>query len=280
MNRLITPIIMCLVAIAASAQQKADIIVSYEIKSRNWETDTISVKKMTLLANTHESKYFNDLSLWSDSMSSTPEGKKELQQIIMAACMTQTPGGGLSIDLRKGPVKNVYTYVFCNTTDNRLRYYDKFAGELCYYDEPMDEMQWEIRDSTANILGYECIAARTDYHGREWTAWFAPELPLPYGPWKFHGLPGMILKVEAVPGFELTATGIEKTDKTITPMYSPDGYQKVDRKKALVEDEYYMNNREAIIKAKHGDVQFNYNYADRPKYDALKYAPEPDYKNK
>ncbi len=280
MNQTITAILMCVIAMTAGAQQKVHIMVSYDVKALNWETDTVTGCRMTLLAGPEESKYFNDLSLWSDSMSSTPEGKKELQQIIMAACMTQSPEGSISIDLRKGPVKNVYTYVFCNKNDNSLRLYDKFAGELCYYDEPMDDMQWEICDSTANIIGYECVAARTDYHGRAWTAWFAPELPLPYGPWKFHGLPGLILKAEAESGFEFTATGIEKTDKTMTPMYSHDEYQKVDRKKALAEAEYYNNNKEAIINAKFGgNVQFENNHADRPKYDALRYALEPDYKN-
>lgn len=114
---------MCIVSIAAVAQQKADILVSYDVKSINWESDTVSTTKMTLLANARESKFFNDLSLWSDSMSSTPEGKKELQQIIMAACMTETPGGGISIDMRKGPVKRIHTYVFCDIADNNIRYY-------------------------------------------------------------------------------------------------------------------------------------------------------------
>ena len=64
-------------------------------------------------------------------------------------------------------------------------------------------------------------------------------------------------------------------------MYSADDYQKTDRKKALAEEEYYCNNRESIIKAKFGgDVKFNYNTTDRPKYDAEKYAAEPDYKSK
>ena len=275
--------LLAFVAVILSASgafaQKADIEVSYDVSSRNWESDSVSTTKMTLLANSKESKYFNNLSLWSDSMSSTPEGKKELQQIIMAACMTETPGGGISIDMRKGPVKRIHTYVFCDIADNNIRYYSKFADELSYYDEPLDEMQWEICDSTANIIGYDCIQAKTDYHGRTWTAWFTTDIPLPFGPWKFHGLPGLIIKTESDNGISYTATGIEKTDKPITPMYSVDDYQKTDRKKALAEDEYYKDNREAIIKAKFkGDVQFNYNVNDRPKYNAEKYAAEPDSK--
>lgn len=278
MKQKLTAIAMCIMAIGVFAQDKADIVVGYEVSSRNWETDTLSSYSMTLLANTKEAKYFNDLSLWSDSLSSTPEGKKQLQDIIMTACMVQMPGGGVSIDFRKGPVKKINNYVFTNLNDNNLRLYDKFADYSAYYDEPLDEMQWQMGDSTMTVLGYECVMAHADYHGRRWTAWFAPEIPVPFGPWKFHGLPGLILKVAADNGREYVATGIENTERIITPIYSHDDYQKVDRRKALAEDEYYNNNRESIIQAKYGgNVKFE-NISERPKYNADKYAIEPDYK--
>ena len=75
---------MSLLATVAFSQQKADIIASYQESWRDWQSDTLKTVGMTLLANNNESKYFNDLSLWSDSLSSTPDGKAQLQQIIMA----------------------------------------------------------------------------------------------------------------------------------------------------------------------------------------------------
>ena len=178
MHKTFLAIVLGLLASMAVAQQRADIIVSYQESWRDWQSDTLKTVGMTLLANNNESKYFNDLSLWSDSLSSTPDGKAQLQQIIMAACMTQHPDGSISVDLRKGPVKKVDTYVFSNLADATITCYDKFAGELCCYTEPMDEMQWEIGDSSRVVLGYECMQATTDYHGRRWTAWFAPEIPV------------------------------------------------------------------------------------------------------
>ena len=129
---------MLLPAIFGLAEEKADIVVSYETQSRGWETDTIHTGGMTRLANSRQAKYFNDVSLWNDSLSSTPEGKKQLQQIMMAACMTELPGGGITIDMRKGPVKKVHTYVFTNLANNNLRYYSKFGDSKAYYDEPLD----------------------------------------------------------------------------------------------------------------------------------------------
>lgn len=59
------------------------------------------------------------------------------------------------------------------------------------------EISWEIdptRDST--ILGnIHCIMARTTYAGRDYIAWFAPEIPINDGPYKFSGLPGLIVKL-------------------------------------------------------------------------------------
>lgn len=279
MKRMILFAATCFMTAAAMAQEKADILVSYDVESVNYESDTISRSRMSLLANANESKYFNDISLWNDSLSSTPEGKKKRAEILMAACMTQSPDGGVMLDMRRGPVKTIHTYVFNKVSDKETKYYSKFGDEQGYYIEPFDEIEWEICDSSAVILGYDCVMARTGYHGRGWTAWFAPELPVPFGPWKLRGLPGLILKAEADNGNGFAATGIERSDRVITPIYSEDEYSKVDRKKALADQEYYYDNREAIIQAKHGGkVQFNYNTAERPKYDAAKYALEPDYK--
>lgn len=128
MHKTFLAIVLGLLASMAVAQQRADIIVSYQESWRDWQSDTLKTVGMTLLANNNESKYFNDLSLWSDSLSSTPDGKAQLQQIIMAACMTQHPDGSISVDLRKGPVKKVDTYVFSNLADATITCYDKFAG--------------------------------------------------------------------------------------------------------------------------------------------------------
>ena len=277
MRRTILIVFVSLLATVAFSQQKADIIASYQESWRDWQSDTLKTVGMTLLANNNESKYFNDLSLWSDSLSSTPDGKAQLQQIIMAACMTQHPDGSISVDLRKGPVKKVDTYVFSNLADATITCYDNFAGELSCYTEPMDEMQWEIGDSSRVVLGYECMQATTDYHGRRWTGWFAPEIPVFVGPWKLHGLPGLILEAVADNGISYQATGIEPTERTITPMYSSDSYQRVDRKRALADEEHYRNNMEAMVRARYGATVKFENITERPKYDAQRYAAEPDY---
>ncbi len=283
MKKILTMLAACLAVITASAQTKAEILVSYDARHTNMYGKDI-VQKMTLLASPAEAKYFNDLSQWVDSLKSTPEGTAQYMEIIKKSCMSVGPDGVMTLDMRKGPTKTVHCYVLTNQADQSLTVYDKFGDEMGYYSEPLDEMDWTIvEDSTATFLGYDCLLAETDYHGRKWRAWFAPEIPLSFGPWKLHGLPGLILRAEADGGFSFGATGLEQTDRVISPIYLLQKYNKVDRKKALEDAEYRINNMESLMNAggtavKIYSVDDDGNPIETPKYDGRKHNLEPDYK--
>ena len=75
------------------------------------------------------------------------------------------------------------------------RAYD--IGPVFKYREPSDVlMDWTFSDEVCTILGYRCRKAVCGFRGRTWTAWYAPEITISDGPWKFAGLPGLVLKVE------------------------------------------------------------------------------------
>lgn len=61
------------------------------------------------------------------------------------------------------------------------------------YEEDIPVFDWEFLPGEKTVLGYKCRKARCSFRGREWTAWYSPELKIPYGPWKLCGLPGLIL---------------------------------------------------------------------------------------
>lgn len=67
---------------------------------------------------------------------------------------------------------------------------DQYAYEE---DRPMN---WKILPETATIGEYKTQKAETNFAGRTWNAWFTTEIPLQDGPYKFAGLPGLIVKVE------------------------------------------------------------------------------------
>jgi len=61
-------------------------------------------------------------------------------------------------------------------------------------DQKMD-LQWQITGEHSTILNYPVQKATTSYGGRKWTAWFAKDIPVHDGPYKFCNLPGLILKI-------------------------------------------------------------------------------------
>lgn len=84
--------------------------------------------------------------------------------------------------------------IFKNYPEGKLTQTDKVCMDWFRYEEDIPEMEWELTDSVANVLGYECRAAVCNFRGREWTAFYTEEIPLMEGPWKLHGLPGLIMK--------------------------------------------------------------------------------------
>ncbi len=85
--------------------------------------------------------------------------------------------------IEKEPVNRTITF------KNRLMR-DQYA-----YEEDR-AMLWKILPETMKIGDYQTQKAETQFAGRTWVAWFAEEIPFQDGPYKFAGLPGLIVKVE------------------------------------------------------------------------------------
>ena len=60
-------------------------------------------------------------------------------------------------------------------------------------EEPPYTIDWKITNDTMSFSGIHCQKATSQFKGRNWNAWFATELPFQSGPWKLHGLPGLII---------------------------------------------------------------------------------------
>lgn len=65
-----------------------------------------------------------------------------------------------------------------------------------YVQKSVDKQIWNMMPDKKKIGNYTVQKATTNFGGRSWTAWFAPDIPFFYGPYKFHGLPGLILAIE------------------------------------------------------------------------------------
>lgn len=77
---------------------------------------------------------------------------------------------------------------------NKLTYYEDLAGDEYFYEENLN-FDWKYHDEEKLINGYNCKKATLTYGGRDWQAWYTLDIPLSFGPYKFKGLPGLIIKM-------------------------------------------------------------------------------------
>ena len=84
-----------------------------------------------------------------------------------------------------------------------------------YVHEQIPKLDWEILKEKKTIKDYTCQKAKTHFRGRTYYVWFTTEIPTQAGPWKFNGLPGLILRVEnSTSTILMKATKIQKKPDT------------------------------------------------------------------
>ena len=71
---------------------------------------------------------------------------------------------------------------------------DVIAMSLLEYTDSCVRFDWQLHNDTLTVCGYTCRKAVANFRGRTWTAWYTEQIPIDAGPWKLHGLPGLILK--------------------------------------------------------------------------------------
>lgn len=111
--------------------------------------------------------------------------------------------------------KGESAYIYKNKPQRKITTIDEgpSQGGKSYLQvkEVIQPQNWTIQEDTLSILGYECQKATTSFRGRNYSVWFTLSIPISDGPWKFYGLPGIILKVEDDKGiFLFEAIGISR----------------------------------------------------------------------
>ena len=114
------------------------------------------------------------------------------------------------------------TYIQKKYTDGRFFVFKPIMLE--YYKTEYDfHSKWLLLDDEKKISIYNCRKAVIEFGERTWEAWYTPELAFADGPYKFSGLPGLILSIESTDGdYIFKFKGIEKSkNENILPSATP-----------------------------------------------------------
>lgn len=126
-----------------------------------------------------------------------------------------------------------------STATRRVIHFIPFTNDRTLsYEEPIEPMAWEITQRQDTVAGYRCMEAEATFRGRRYRVWFTPEIPLNIGPWKFAGLPGLLLRAEDATGSIVwECTGIKTEREPIFDYRIPD--KKTTREQYLVWERSY-----------------------------------------
>ncbi|MDR1369098.1 MAG: GLPGLI family protein [Dysgonamonadaceae bacterium] len=184
-----------LVSNAASPIDSAKLKCTYEFLYLNDSIEnTYSSSELYIvqIGKDHVKSYFYK-TFYRDSMESTPAGINELTNMVNTFVKEPANYGKYPPFLSRGDFP---VHIYKDYKKEKIITTDWISSHRFTYEEKLVPQDWTIIGDTMTILGYSCQKAQCSFRGREWEAWFAADIPVSEGPWKFSGLPGLILMLK------------------------------------------------------------------------------------
>ena len=110
--------------------------------------------------------------------------------------------------IKNYPVKGEYTFQEMLLSREVYRYVDNNV-----------DIKWTLGKESKMIKGYNCKNATCTYRGRQYTAWYTPDIPISEGPYVFSGLPGLIMEISDTRQHYLFSINGFTTTGNHTPIY-------------------------------------------------------------
>lgn len=161
---ILSSIVLCTLVYFANAQEIASVHIQYKLTYviDTTQPESPDIAYFSLFLGKNSSKYVDYVDPTNSNMSFTKISNQPL-----------------------------YKYIESNTMIREIQ-----MPEIRYaITELIPVIEWSLGKEQKTILGYKCQSATGTYRGRNYTAWFTPQLSYKNGPWKFGGLPGLILEI-------------------------------------------------------------------------------------
>lgn len=179
------------------------------------------------------------------------------------------------------PVKN-HSVVFKDYEKGEFYSRHEVAYKYFSVKDYLDVFDWSILDETKKILGYNCQLATMNYRGRQYVAWFTTELPIG-GPWKYDGLPGMILEIKSKDNFiafkaSRIKNGVIEIEDVKNPFQEKKSitwleFKALYKKKALELITYSPDENYFGVESSRGGIEFYIDKDDKEYNKAIKKLP-------
>jgi GLPGLI family protein len=172
--------------------------------------------------------------------------------------ISTNPDGTTRIDTRESAGTHVEYYQFPN--EKRLVRRDYIPMAHFLITDALPAIDWQIKSDTATYASLHCQKATTHFKGRDYTAWFCADLPVPVGPWKLNGLPGVIVEAQdEKQDVRFSFEGIDKPDP-IAILPPEKGVRTTDKEFAKLEE---MSHKDPAAYSK---LMAQYNDNDGPSH--------------
>lgn len=117
---------------------------------------------------------------------------------------------------------------------NEISYFQTYLGTPFLIEDNTFEFNWALLNEKKKIGNWLAYKALVNFRGREWIIWYTPDIPISFGPWKFEGLPGLIIEAQEANGdFWFKLKSVESISDLKLPLLTTMDGKKVTLRKYL-----------------------------------------------
>lgn len=154
----------------------SDIIVEYELKYRISKVDTSDIRQENfyLILDKNKSEFVSKNKYLKDSITSKANSLAGIRSL---------PKSKFNYSIVKNRSESTYLFI-------------KSLGVYMYkYNSELPKLDWRLSKEVKKINGMDCGVAYTNFAGRDYVAYYSKEISIQDGPYKFYGLPGLIVEI-------------------------------------------------------------------------------------
>ncbi|WP_250254334.1 GLPGLI family protein [Chryseobacterium sp. Marseille-Q3244] len=168
--------LLFLALVCSVSAQNYRFVYEYKMKSDIDNEDSYITDYMNLDSDGKKSYFYNAVKYERDSIY---QADKDLKMLFKS----------------KNYDRNLGYIVEKDYSKREANLYDKYkTANLVIADREVPK--WSVQKEFLKINGIDCQKAIAQYKGREWEAWFSKEYPISDGPYKFNGLPGLVIRIK------------------------------------------------------------------------------------